>query len=96
MRRRYYSWDDVEKHMTELIDARSPFEGKGKDGKTCLLVPLSITCNGQLKAAMLQFPDGERVNGQIIYCDCEDFQETDWTPADLPESEWKQYLPKET
>ena len=93
MRRNYCSWDDVEAHMNELINARRPFKGIDKENRECIIIPLSITVNGQLKAAMILFSNGDQGNGDIAVCDCEDFQEMDWEPVELPDEEWKQYLP---
>ena len=95
MERMYKSHQEVIDHMNELIKARKPFRGISRDGSECIVVPLEID-EPYFMVAMVQFADEDKTPGYGERVDIEwlDFQCTDWTPIDLPESEWKQYLPE--
>ena len=90
--RAYNCWQDVESHMTDLINAKRPVIGRKRNGETCLIFPIDITEAGQLKAIMLKYFNGNRGDGHIAYCDCDDFQEIEWDIADIPREEWEQYV----
>lgn len=96
MSRIYNTADDVTDHMEELIKARRPFKGVDeRDHSECIVVPLKA--GDEFTVAMLQFADKAKTpgHGQIVEIEWLDFQYQEWTPIDLPESEWKQYLPEE-
>lgn len=96
MSRIYKTADDVINHMEELIRSQRPYMGISRNGTSeCIVVPLES--GDAMKAAMIQYGDKQKTpgHGAIVEIEWLDFQETEWTPIDLPETEWKQYLPEE-